>query len=272
MKENSGNARRQKMIVKITWMSIFAFLSILAWHHSNVLLNESIGSESQKLRSSTLADGVKKVSKINEIESKQQQQKLSKQVSVDATVTLDEGNIEKSEGRLIQFSISNLDGGKEGTILIQTRPSWAPLGVQRFEELTNESFWDDCHFFRVVPKFIVQFGINGDPSVQRKWRDKPIKDDPVNHSNERGTVTFATSGPNTRTTQMFINTGKRNSFLDQQGFSPIGEVVKGMEFVDKIYAGYGEKPNQGKIQQKGNEYLDWDFPHLSYIVKAKIVD
>ena len=265
MKENSGNARRQKMIVKIAWMSIFSLVSIVVWHYSNVMLNEAIGSEAQKLRSSVLTDDAKEI-KTNKIQSKE---KLHKQVSRDVAATSDEGNI--SEGNLIEFTIGNLDGGEEGTILIQTRPSWAPLGVQRFEELTTDSFWDDCRFFRVVPKFIVQFGINGNPSVQRKWRSKSIRDDAVNHSNDRGTVTFATSGPNTRTSQMFINTGKRNAFLDQQGFSPIGEVVKGMEFVDRIYAGYGEKPNQGKIQQKGNEYLESEFPHLSYIVTAKIV-
>jgi peptidyl-prolyl cis-trans isomerase A (cyclophilin A) len=110
----------------------------------------------------------------------------------------------------------------------------------------------------------------GDPAVQKQWRGKVILDDPVVETNRRGTVTFATSGPDTRTTQMFINTNSRgNKFLDSQGFSPIGEVIEGMEFVDQIYDAYKEKPDQGKIQKNGNEYLTKEFPNLSYIASAK---
>ena len=110
----------------------------------------------------------------------------------------------------------------------------------------------------------------GDPAVQKQWRGKIIQDDPVVESNRRGTVTFATSGPDSRTTQMFINTNSRgNKFLDSQGFSPIGEVIEGMEFVDQINDEYKEKPDQGRIQNKGNAYLTKEFPNLSYIVSAK---
>jgi len=183
------------------------------------------------------------------------------------------------EGRLIEFRVSNLDGDPStGSFKIRTRPSWAPLGVARFEELTQDNFFDSCRFFRVLDNFIAQFGINGSPDVNKKWRKEIIKDDEVLVGNKRGTVTFATSGPNTRTTQMFINTGKKNKFLDKQGFSPIGEVVEGMDIVDRFYSGYGEGapsgrgPNQGKIQSQGNAYLEKDYPKLSFIESASFVE
>lgn len=134
--------------------------------------------------------------------------------------------------------------------------------------MIDAGFYNQCRFFRVVSNFVVQFGMNGDPQVQAKWRT-PIKDDPVLTTNARGTVTFATSGPNTRTTQLFINTNANgNAFLDQQGFSPFGEVISGMDVVDRIYNGYGEQPNQALIRQRGNGYLVENFPKLSFIVTA----
>jgi len=175
-------------------------------------------------------------------------------------------NERPNEGRTYTFEISGLNDGKKGEIVIQTKPEWAPLGVQHFHDLLDDSFYQDAKFFRVVNDFIVQFGIPAIPSQKYKT---PIKDDPVTETNARGTITFATSGANTRTTQMFINTRKDgNKFLDNQGFSPIGLVTKGMDLVDQIYAGYAEKPNQGKIQSKGNKYLDKEFPLLSYISKT----
>lgn len=144
--------------------------------------------------------------------------------------------------------------------------------------MTSTGFWNECRVFRVLPGFVSQFGINGDPDVQSQWRSNNIRDDPVRESNRRGTVVFATAGPNTRTTQIFVNTGDRNSFLDKQGFSPIGEVIEGMDIVDRFYAGYGEGapqgkgPNQGLIQKQGNAYLKQGYPKLTYFTDVKFAD
>ena len=180
-------------------------------------------------------------------------------------------------GRLIEFTVNNLDGeeGKTGSFTIQTHPAWAPVGSERFEALAENSFFEGCRVFRVLPGFVAQFGINGNPEVQAKWRSQNLRDDQVKVSNKRGTVVFATAGPNTRTTQLFINLGDRNSFLDNQGFSPFGEVVSGMDVVERFYAGYGEGapsgkgPNQGLIQAKGNSYLESSYPKLSYFSKVQ---
>jgi len=173
-----------------------------------------------------------------------------------------------SKGRTFVMELAGLEGGKTGQIKILTRPEWAPLGVQQFESLMDKGFYKDNRFFRVVNNFIVQFGISGEPGKFPK--DPPIRDDPVITTNARGTLTFATSGPNTRTTQLFINTNKNgNKFLDKQGFAPIAEVISGMDIVDQIYAGYAEKPNQGKIQNRGNAYLTAEFPDMTYIADTK---
>lgn len=157
-----------------------------------------------------------------------------------------------------------------GDVILKINRDLAPIGADRFHDAVSQGFYDDCRFFRVVPDFVVQFGINGDPKVQAKWREAKIKDDPVKASNKKGTITFATAGPNTRTTQLFINL-KDNSFLDGQGFSPFGEVEKGMEIVEKINAEYGQDPDQGSIQSEGNEYLKKRFPRLDFIKKATIL-
>jgi peptidyl-prolyl cis-trans isomerase A (cyclophilin A) len=160
----------------------------------------------------------------------------------------------------------------KGDFVVDVTRAWAPNGADRFHEAVKAGFYNDCRFFRVVPDFMVQFGINGDPEVQTKWRQANIKDDPVTKSNTRGMVTFATAGPNTRTTQVFINF-KDNSFLDNQGFAPFGKVSdEGMKIVDKINAEYREQPNQSSIQRQGNEYLKASFPNLDYVKKASIVE
>jgi peptidyl-prolyl cis-trans isomerase A (cyclophilin A) len=157
-----------------------------------------------------------------------------------------------------------------GKFVITVHRAWAPNGADRFYNLVKNGFYDDTRFFRVVPNFMVQFGINGDPAIAASWQNANLKDDPSGkQSNKKGYVTFATRGKDTRTTQVFINF-KDNSFLDSQGFAPFGEVTTGMDVVEKITDQYGEKPNQGSIQSQGNTYLKAQFPKLDYVKKATI--
>jgi peptidyl-prolyl cis-trans isomerase A (cyclophilin A) len=158
-----------------------------------------------------------------------------------------------------------------GPFVILVHRSWAPKGADRFYNLVKYGFFDNVRFFRVIPNFMAQFGINGDPAVQGAWENANIPDDPVTQSNKRGMVTFAmTPRPNTRSTQIFINF-RNNANLDGQGFSPFGEIESGMEAVDKINAEYREDPSQGLIQSQGNAYLMKSFPRLDYVKKATIV-
>jgi len=157
-----------------------------------------------------------------------------------------------------------------GDFEIEVTRSWAPRGADRFYNLVKRGWYDENRFFRVMPSFVVQFGINGDPAISKWWRNARIPDDPVTQSNTRGTITFATSGQDSRTTQVFINFAN-NTSLDSRGFAPFGRVVSGMPVVDRINAQYGETPQQGMIQQQGNAYLQANFPNLDYIKKASIV-
>ena len=163
----------------------------------------------------------------------------------------------------------------KGVFVIDVRREWAPVGADRFYNLVKNGFYDENRFFRVISGFMVQFGINGNPQVSTPWRNAQIKDDPVKQSNKRGFITFATSGPNSRTTQVFINFGD-NSRLDGSGFASFGQVSSGMNVVDQLYADYGEGapqgrgPNQGRIQGEGNAYLTRDFPNLDFVRKATI--
>lgn len=160
----------------------------------------------------------------------------------------------------------------KGEFTVEVTRAWSPNGADRFYNLVKNGFYNDCRFFRLVPNFMVQFGINGNPKVSAAWSSANIKDDPVIQSNKRGYITFAkSSNPDSRTTQLFINF-KDNSFLDRQGFSPFGKVVKGMGTVDAINDEYGEKPNQRNIQLEGNTYLNASFPKLDYIKTATIVE
>jgi peptidyl-prolyl cis-trans isomerase A (cyclophilin A) len=164
----------------------------------------------------------------------------------------------------------------KGKFTVEVTRSLSPNGADRFYNLVRSGFFTDVEFFRVIPGFMCQFGIHGDPAISAKWRDANIADDPVKGSNTRGTITFATAGPGTRTTQLFINFAD-NTGLDGQGFSPFGKVVEGMDVVDKINGEYGEGapggngPDQGRIQMEGNAYLKKDFPNLDYIKSATII-
>src|SRR5579863_9806045 len=163
----------------------------------------------------------------------------------------------------------------KGPFIVEVHRDWAPNGADRFYNLVNNGFFDNARFFRVISGFMVQFGINADPKLSAVWREARIKDDPVRQSNKRGFITFATAGPNTRTTQVFINFAD-NNMLDRQGFAPFGQVVSGMSAVDALYSGYGEGapggqgPEQGRLQREGNAYLLKEFGKLDYIKKATI--
>jgi len=164
----------------------------------------------------------------------------------------------------------------KGEVIIDVTRDWAPNGADRFYNLVKNGYYNNCRFFRVIEGFMVQFGINGDPHLNTVWSKARIKDDPVKQSNDRGYITYAMAGPNTRTTQLFINFDN-NSGLDRQGFSPFGKVTTGMDIVDSIYNGYGEGaphgkgPEQFRAQQEGNAYLEASFPKLDYIKTATII-
>jgi peptidyl-prolyl cis-trans isomerase A (cyclophilin A) len=158
----------------------------------------------------------------------------------------------------------------KGKFTVEVTRSLSPNGADRFYNLVKAGYFKDIAFFRVIKGFMCQFGIHGDPAVAGKWRAANIQDDPVKGSNKRGTITFATAGPNTRSTQFFINFAD-NANLDGMGFSPFGKVSEGMDVVDKINDEYGEGaprgrgPDQGRLQREGNTYLKKDFPNLDYI-------
>jgi len=163
----------------------------------------------------------------------------------------------------------------QGTFEIEVHRDWAPNGADRFYNLVKNGFYNDTRFFRVIKGFMVQFGISGNPKISQVWRNANIPDDPVEESNLRGFVTFATAGPNTRTSQVFINYGD-NPSLDGQGFAPFGNVISGLDVVQHLYSNYGEGaprgegPDQSRVQTEGNAYLQKNFPQLDYIKKATI--
>ena len=167
----------------------------------------------------------------------------------------------------------------KGNFTVEVTRSLAPQGADRFYNLVKNGFYDNVRFFRVIPGFMVQFGISGDPAVNAVLRNARIPRDPVRVSNKRGYISFAMqggpNGPDTRTTQVFINFGN-NGNLDGVGFAPFGMVSKGMDVIDKIYSGYGEGapsgngPSQERLQAEGNAYLTKDFPKMDYIKKTTI--
>lgn len=166
----------------------------------------------------------------------------------------------------------------QGDFTITVVRAWAPLGADRFYNLVRGRFFEEARFFRVMKGFMCQFGIAADPAESALWKDATIPDDPVRESNTRGKVSYATSGPGTRTTQVFISYSNGNKRLDRKGFAPFGEVTEGMDVVDKLYSGYGEGapggsgPDQERLEAQGNPYLQADFPKLDYIKKAEIVE
>jgi len=165
----------------------------------------------------------------------------------------------------------------QGIFVIEVHRDWSPLGADRFYNLVRGGFYDGQRFFRTLPQFVVQWGLPAKPAVSKAWDETTrIKDDPVTQSNSRGFVSFATSGPNTRTAQIFVNMAD-NARLDKLGFSPFGKVVEGMDVFAKFYSGYGEGaprgkgPEQKRIREEGEAYLARDFPQLDRIKRARII-
>jgi peptidyl-prolyl cis-trans isomerase A (cyclophilin A) len=155
-----------------------------------------------------------------------------------------------------------------GSVVIAVHRDWAPRGVDRLYQLIHARFYDEARFFRVIPRFVAQFGLPADPRRRQPW-SQSIPDDPVRRPNVHGTLTFATAGPNTRTTQLFISLAD-NRRLDALGFAPIGRVIKGLAIVDSLYGRYGEAPSQDEIERQGNAYLTSAFPKLDYIRTARV--
>ncbi len=165
-----------------------------------------------------------------------------------------------------------------GEFLVEVNREWAPNGADRFYNLVKHGYYDGVYFYRVIEGFMAQFGMHGEPQVHARWKTATIADDPVVASNTRGTISYAKSGPDSRTTQLFINFGD-NADLDAQGFAPFGRVIEGMEVVDQLHAGYGniadlggDGPDARYIAYEGNKYLEENFPELDHIVSATLVD
>jgi len=164
----------------------------------------------------------------------------------------------------------------KGTFVIDVHRSWAPLGADRFYNLVKHGFYDGCRFFRVIDGVVAQTGMSGDAAIQSAWAGAVIADDARKESNKRGMVTFASAGPNSRSTQFFVNLSENAKLFDRQGLAPLGQVVTGLDVVDSLYSGYGEGaprgtgPEQSRITAEGNAYLKKSFPKLDYIKKATI--
>jgi peptidyl-prolyl cis-trans isomerase A (cyclophilin A) len=157
-----------------------------------------------------------------------------------------------------------------GDFVVEVHRDWAPLGADRFYNLVRNGYFTNASFFRVMPGFVVQFGLSANPAVNKVWKDADIQDDPVVQSNKRAYLVFATAGPNTRTTQLFINYAD-NPRLDGMGFAPFGKVVEGMDVVDKIFPGYGDSPSQDLLTDQGDTYVTANFPKIDKIKLARII-
>jgi peptidyl-prolyl cis-trans isomerase A (cyclophilin A) len=166
----------------------------------------------------------------------------------------------------------------KGDFVVEVNREWAPRGADRFHELVRTGFYDGARFYRVRPKFIVQFGISPNPEMNELWRQLKMPDDPVKQGNRSGYISFAQHGPGSRTTQVFINLANNSSLLDGKNFAAFGRVTDGMDIVDKIYGGYGEVQNLGgagpdpiKMETQGDEYVQRSYPRLDQIKKATIL-
>ena len=160
----------------------------------------------------------------------------------------------------------------QGTFVIAVEREWAPLAADRFYNLVKNGFYNDARFFRVLDGVMAQFGLHADPTIQSAWRSANLKDEPVKKSNTRGFVSFTReSNPNSRYTMIFVNY-KDNSYLDADGFAPFGQVVSGMEVLDRLYSGYGRQniPDQRRILREGNAYLLAEYPKLDFVKTATI--
>ena len=159
----------------------------------------------------------------------------------------------------------------KGIWILDVYPDWAPIGAEQFDKAVNAGVYNGAGIFRVIPGFVIQFGIPGDPELAMEWNERNIEDEPVKAANEPGTITFAKSNaPNSRTTQLFINLGN-NRRLDQMGFSPFGKIVHGMDVVQAINAEYGERPRQDLVQTQGSAYLTSMFPRLDFVQRVTLI-
>lgn len=165
----------------------------------------------------------------------------------------------------------------KGDIVVEAHRDWAPYGSDRFYELVQAKYFDGAKFFRVMKKFIAQFGINKDPKVSELWRQMRLPDDPVKQKNARGTLSFARLGPASRTTQIFINLKDNSALLDKDGFAPFAKIVEGLDVADQLTFLYGDVaprgagPDPNKIEMQGNTYLERDYPRLDGIVTARVM-
>jgi peptidyl-prolyl cis-trans isomerase A (cyclophilin A) len=159
----------------------------------------------------------------------------------------------------------------KGAFTAMVYRAWAPIGADRFYFLVNNGFYDGAYFFRTLPNFVVQFGLNGSPEVSKAWETRTLQDEPVKQSNQPGFISYAMGGPNSRTTQIFINKVD-NSRLDALGFAPFAKIIDGMHVVEQFYGGYANNvPDQGRIRREGNSFLSSEYPKLDSIVKARVV-
>ncbi|MEK7794381.1 MAG: peptidylprolyl isomerase [Candidatus Hydrogenedentota bacterium] len=219
-------------------------------------LQKIIGDEDQHRERKSIGDSISEAAKNGDL-------KVAQAAEEKKTGPISEGAMKSFK---VKFDTTN------GDFVVECYPDWAPIGVARFKEAVEAKVFDDCAIFRVLPGFVIQFGIPGIPAEAAKWKAKTIKDDPVKQSNTEGMLTFATAGKDTRTTQLFVNLAS-NKNLDGMGFAPFGKVVEGMDVVKSMEAKYQGAPSddQMAIQAQGNEFLKKKYPDLDYITRARVV-